>query len=616
MLRYGKVVFLSYTFSDNRPRIENSERCKDLTNMDAGMNAFLPGGPRSVSEERKIDIMDYQREFSRWCEKVTDRILAEELTELQAAADEAAIEDAFFQELEFGTAGLRGVLGAGTNRMNIHTVGKATQGIADYIKECVGSAGSVAICFDSRINSRLFAETAAGVLAANGIKSYLYSRLEPTPALSFATRHLGCAIGINVTASHNPSAYNGYKVYGSDGCQITDEIADVITAAIAKVDVFDGVRTMDFQTAIERGLVSYISEEVLDAYLDAVYEQSLEPAGETGDLRLVYTPLNGTGLECVNRILERINVRDVFVVGEQAYPDGNFPTCPYPNPEIREALERGIALCEQVKPDLLLATDPDADRVGIAVKDGDEYQLLTGNEVGALLFDFICRKRLEAATMPADPILVTTIVSTSIVDAIAAEYGVEVKRVLTGFKYIGGIQHELEAAGELDRFIFGFEESYGYLAGSHARDKDAIVASMLICQMARFYRGQGKNLYQAMQDLYRKHGFHHNRTLSFTFEGAAGAARMAEIMEGLRAGGMDEVAGMKVLETLDYQQGVGGLPAANVLEFDLEDSCKVIVRPSGTEPKIKIYLFTTGESAKAAVEVGDELARVLTAQFQ
>ena len=560
--------------------------------------------------------MDFQGEFARWCEKVTDPTLAAELAELKAAGNSAAIEDAFFQELAFGTGGLRGVLGAGTNRMNIHTVGKATQGIADYIKAHVGPSGTVAICFDSRINSRLFAETAAGVLAANGIKSHLYSRLEPTPALSFATRELGCAIGINVTASHNPSAYNGYKVYGPDGCQITDAIADAITAAIGQVDVFDDVRTMNFQDAIETGLVSYINEEVLDAYLDAVYQQSLEPAGEQGDLRVVYTPLNGTGLECVNRILERIGVRDVFIVGEQAYPDGNFPTCPYPNPEIREALERGIALCEQVKPDLLLATDPDADRVGIAVKDGDEYQLLTGNETGALMFDYICRMRRALGKMPANPVAVTTIVSTSIADDIAADYGVEMKRVLTGFKYIGGVQRDLEEAGELDRFIFGFEESYGYLAGSHARDKDAVVASMLICQMARYYRAQGMNLYQAMQALYQKYGYHHNRTLSFTFEGAAGAARMSEIMDGLRGQGLTDIAGMVVEETFDYQTGVGDLPAANVLEFDLQDGCKAIVRPSGTEPKIKVYLFTTGTSAEAASAVADRLAADLSTSFK
>ena len=380
--------------------------------------------------------------------------------------------------------------------------------------------------------------------------------------------------------------------------------------------MFEDVRTMDFARAIDEGLVSYINEEVLDAFLDAVYEQSLEVPDEQGELRLVYTPLNGTGLECVNRILERIGVRDVYMVGEQAYPDGNFPTCPYPNPEIREALERGIALCEQVKPDLLLATDPDADRVGIAVKDGDDYQLLTGNETGALLFDYICRMRSQLGKMPARPLAVTTIVSTSIVDAIAADHGVELKRVLTGFKYIGGIQRELEEAGELDRFIFGFEESYGYLAGCHARDKDAIVASMLICQMARAYRSEGMNLYQAMQTLYQKYGYHHNRTLAFTFEGASGAARMAEIMDSLRADDLDSVAGKAVLETLDYQPGLGALPPANVIEFDLEGSCKVIVRPSGTEPKIKVYLFTTGASMEDARGVGDELAGALNVLFQ
>jgi phosphoglucomutase len=560
--------------------------------------------------------MDCQGQFDQWCEKVTDPVLLEELNAMRVSKDASVIEDAFFQDLEFGTGGLRGMLGAGTNRMNIYTVGRATQGIANYIKEAVGESGSVAICFDSRINSRLFAQTAAGVLAANGIQAHLFSRLEPTPVLSFATRYLGCSIGINVTASHNPSAYNGYKVYGPDGCQITDTIADAITSAIKSVDIFEDVQTMDFEQAIDTGKVSYINEALLNSYLDAVYEQSLEPAEENGELRVVYTPLNGTGLECVNRILERIGVQDVYVVGQQAYPDGNFPTCPYPNPEIREALERGIALCEQVKPDLLLATDPDADRVGIAVKDGSEYQLLTGNETGALLFDYICRMRLEFHTMPANPVAVTTIVSTSIVDSIAAEYGVEMKRVLTGFKYIGGIQRELEQAGQLDRFIFGFEESYGYLAGSHARDKDAVVASMLICQMARYYRKRGKNLYQAMQDLYKQHGYHHNRTLSFTFEGAAGAQKIASIMKNFREQAPLDFAGLSVEKMLDYNQGIGTLPLANVVEFDLEGGAKVIVRPSGTEPKIKVYLFTTGASSKQAVALGDTLAQALSPSFQ
>ena len=477
--------------------------------------------------------MDCRSLYDRWCECVTDSELVADLKKMDG--DEAALEDAFYRTLEFGTAGLRGVLGAGTNRMNIHTVGQATQGIADYINSCAvdGEAqGTVAICYDSRINSQLFAHTAASVLAANGVASYVYPRLEPTPALSFATRYLGCAIGINVTASHNPSQYNGYKVYGPDGCQIASEIAETITEAIAKVDIFDDVKTMPFDQARESGLVSFIDESVLDAFLDAVYEQHVEQSADD-DLRVVYTPLNGTGLECVTRILDRIGVEDVHVVEEQAQPDGAFPTCPYPNPENRDALELAIELAERVEPDLVLATDPDADRVGIAVKDGDDYQLLSGNEVGVLLLDFVCRSRAASGTLPADPVAVTSIVSTSLVEPVAARYGVEVRRVLTGFKYIGGVIAELEEAGHPERFVFGFEESYGYLAGSHARDKDAVVASMLICQMARYYRVQGKNLYQAMQDIYAELGYHRNRTTSYSFEGSAGAEKMASIMAGL-----------------------------------------------------------------------------------
>lgn len=555
--------------------------------------------------------MDCRSLYDLWREKVTDPELQADLKAMGESGDEAVIEDAFYRTLEFGTAGLRGVLGAGTNRMNIHTVGQATQGIADFINGQAndGEPGTVAICYDSRINSQLFAHTAASVLAANGIKSYVYPRLQPTPALSFATRYLGCAIGINVTASHNPSKYNGYKVYGPDGCQIASEIADAITQAIEGVDMFDDVRTMPFEDAQAAGLATYIQEEVLDAFLDSVYDQHVEQ--ERSDLRVVYTPLNGTGLECVTRILERIGVTDIHVVEEQSKPDGNFPTCPYPNPEIREALECGISLCEQVHPDLLLATDPDADRVGIAVKDGDDYQLLSGNEVGVLLLDFICRMRKENGTLPEHPVAVTTIVSTSLVDPVAAKYGVDMRRVLTGFKYIGGVIADLEQRGEKERFTFGFEESYGYLAGTHARDKDAVVASMLICQMARYYRTLGKNLYQAMQDIYREFGFHHNRTVSYAFEGSAGAETMSSIMAAFRSHPLSEIAGYKVEQFLDYQQGVGGLPSANVLEFDLEKGNKVIVRPSGTEPKVKVYLFTVGESASEAEGLADVLSSAM-----
>lgn len=551
--------------------------------------------------------MCFRELFNQWCDRVSDPVLKAELDEMNQSGDEACIEDAFYQTLEFGTAGLRGVLGAGTNRMNIYTVGQATQGIANYIMQLPSSDNTVAICYDSRINSELFAHTAAAVLAANGIRSFVYPRLEPTPALSFATRYLKCAIGINVTASHNPSKYNGYKVYGPDGCQITAEIADAITNAIVSVDIFDDVKTMDFDEALNQGLVSFIDEKVLDAFLDAVYEQSVYDK-DPGNLKLVYTPLNGTGLECVTKILNRIGVSDIHVVEEQAQPDGNFPTCPYPNPENRDALEKGIDLCEKVHPDLLLATDPDADRVGIAVKDGNDYQLLSGNEVGVLLLDFICRMRRKANTMPCDPVAVTTIVSTSLVDDVARAYDVEVRRVLTGFKYIGGVIAELEDTGHPERFIFGFEESYGYLAGTHARDKDAVVASMLICETAEYYRTKGKNLYRAMQDIYKTYGYHHNRTLSFTFEGSAGAQKMSDLMSAFRTTALSAVGGFVVESIVDYKEGVGTLPPANVIEFVLEGGSKAIVRPSGTEPKIKVYVFAVGRSAEEAKEIADVIS--------
>lgn len=556
--------------------------------------------------------MGYRSVFERWCDRVEDPQLREELNQMAQNNNDAEIEDAFYQTLEFGTAGLRGVLGAGTNRMNIYTVGQATQGVANYLKNTKGTQSSVAICYDSRINSELFAHTAASVLAANGIHAYVYPRLEPTPALSFATRYLHCDIGINVTASHNPSEYSGYKVYGADGCQITDDIVEGVTEAITHVDPFDDVATMSFDEGCSAGLISFIEEEVLDAYLDAVYEQHVLDNENAGPLRVVYTPLNGTGLECVKRILEKINVTDVHVVPEQAQPDGTFPTCTYPNPENRDALERGIALCEQVHPDLLLATDPDADRVGIAVKDGDDYQLLSGNEVGVLLLDFVCRSRLSNNTMPADPVAVTTIVSTSLVEEVAATYGVEVRRVLTGFKWIGDQIARLEEGGHPERFVFGFEESYGYLAGTHARDKDAVVASMLICEMASYYRSLGKNLYQAMQDLYKQYGYHLNRTLSFTFKGVSGAAHISELMASLRSDAPKSLGGFAVQEVLDYQDGVGDLPCANVIELRLEDSHKVIIRPSGTEPKIKAYVFTVGKTAEVALAVGDTLSEDIT----
>ena len=551
--------------------------------------------------------MDALATYQRWCARVTDEDLIADLNRLAQEGNQA-IEDAFFQSLAFGTAGLRGVLGAGSNRMNIHTVGQATQGIANYINTHVPDNKQVAICYDSRINSELFAKTAAGVLAANGIHAHIFPRLEPTPALSFATRYLGCAIGINVTASHNPSKYNGYKVYGPDGCQITAEIADAITRAIAQVDVFDDVRVLAFEEGLAQGTISYIGEEVLDAYLNCVYDQHVLPE-KTEGLTVVYTPLHGTGLECVSRILERIGVTHLHVVTSQAEPDGRFPTCPYPNPEIREALEAGIALCEEVQPDVLLATDPDADRVGIAVKDGKDYHLLTGNEVGVLLLDFICRMRTQAQTLPKDPLAITTIVSSAMVESVAQPYGVGVRRVLTGFKYIGEIIADLEQQGQTDRFIFGFEESYGYLAGTHARDKDAVVACMLICEMAQYYRLQGMNLVQAMRQLYERYGYYRNRTVSYEFEGIQGAQKMAALMETLRNNPPVALAGRTVERVVDYAPGMEDLPPANVLTFELSDQAKVIVRPSGTEPKIKVYFFAVGTSIEQAEGVIDELAQ-------
>ena len=549
--------------------------------------------------------------LNQWLENVVEDDLR---TELEAMKDdEKAVIEAFHQDLEFGTAGLRGILGAGTNRMNVYTVGRATQGFADYLNANFDNP-SVAIGRDSRNKGADFVRRAAEVFAANGVKVYAYPRIEPVPAASWAIRDLQCSGGVCVTASHNPAPYNGYKAYGPDGCQIATEAADAISAAIAKVDTFTGVKSMPFEDALEEGLVEWIGEDVLDRYIDAVEALSVassEDIAAAKPLKLVYTPLNGSGMECVSRILDRVGITDVTVVPEQAEPDGDFPTCPYPNPEIREALERGIALCEEVHPDLLLATDPDADRVGAAVKDGDDYLLITGNEMGVLLLDYIAN--LTSASIGADAmkrkVAVTTIVSSVMVDAVAAQYGFEVRRVLTGFKYIGGIIAELEAAGEADRFLFGFEESYGYLSGTHVRDKDAVNASMLICQMAQYYRAQGMNLADAMRALYERHGYFLNKTLSFTFPGVEGGQKMKALMDGLRATPPAEFAGCKVNSVVDYATGVDGLPAANVVEFGLEGGNKVIIRPSGTEPKVKAYLFAKRQTRAEAEQLLADLEK-------
>ena len=573
-------------------------------------------------------------EFERWESQVTDPELAAELAAMRAsldAGDATAVEDAFFQDLEFGTAGLRGVLAAGSNRMNVHTVAAATQGLADWLNANF-SDPSVAVARDSRNKGELFCQVVAGVLAANGVRALLYPRIEPTPALSFAVRDLGCSVGINVTASHNPAAYNGYKVYGPDGCQITTQAARDIQAAIKRVDVFRDVKQVPFEEALAGGRAAWIGEDTLDRFVDAVAEQSRKvavPADGT-DLKLVYTPLNGTGLECVTRILERIGLTDVTVVPEQAQPDGDFPTCPYPNPEIREALQRGLDLCDEVHPDLLLATDPDADRVGIAVPHAGAYALMTGNEVGILLADWLARRAADEGQDLGRKVVVSTIVSSSMLDELARARGFELRRTLTGFKYIGEQIGLLEAAGEKDRYLFGFEESYGYLAGTHVRDKDAVVASMLICEMARDYKAAGLDLVEAMDALYRELGYYKNATISLSYPGAEGAAQMKAIMARLRAEQAAELGGFAVEGTVDYAPGaampiLGGkagedaaqtLPGANVFEFQLSGGNKLIIRPSGTEPKIKAYVFAKGatpEEASAVAGKLDAAARALLA---
>ena len=548
-------------------------------------------------------MVDVHELLNTWLANVTDEELLAELKAMQEAGDEDAITDAFFQDLAFGTAGLRGTIGAGTNRMNIYTVGRATQGFADYLNKTFENP-TVAIARDSRNKGELFVKTTAAILAANGVTSYVYPKISPVPTLSWATRYLKCSGGICMTASHNPAPYNGYKAYGPDGCQITSEAADAISAAMNACDPFKDIKTMDFDAAVEQGLVKWIDDEVLDAYYDAVADKSVNNLTDeqiaNAPLKLVYTPLNGTGLIPVTTVLNKVGITDITVVPEQRDPDGDFPTCPYPNPEIREAMQKGIDLCQEVKPDLLLATDPDADRVGVACADGDDYTLLTGNEMGVLLLDYICKMRAERGEDLSNKVAVTTIVSSAMVDALAAEYGFELRRCLTGFKYIGDIITGLSDADEVDRFIFGFEESYGYLSGDHVRDKDAVNASMLICQMAQYYKLQGKNLVEAMRDLYEKHGYYHNKTVSLSYPGADGAAKMAGIMKSLRDEAPAEIAGSKVEAVVDYATCVNGLPAADVIEFDLEGGNKAIVRPSGTEPKIKLYIFAKGEDAAAA----------------
>ncbi len=564
--------------------------------------------------------------YRLWCEKaVDDPDLQTELNSI--ADDEEAIKDRFYRDLEFGTGGLRGVIGAGSYRLNIYTIRRATQGLADYVNGAFEN-GSVAIAYDSRIKSDKFAKEAAAVLAANGIKVYIYPELMPTPMLSWAVRYLKCQAGIVITASHNPAKYNGYKVYGEDGCQITLDVANTVIGKINDVPMFGGAKVMSFDEGIKSGMIKLIEQEVIDAYLEKVSEQGIHTdlVADSG-LKVVYTPLNGTGNKPVRAILKKIGIKEVTVVPEQENPDGNFPTCPFPNPEIKEALAKGLELCKTVKPDLLLATDPDCDRVGIAVPDPDgNYVLFTGNEVGAMLLKYICQERTALGTMPENPVAVKTIVTTDICQKIADEYGVELRNVLTGFKFIGEQIGFLEEKGEENRYIFGFEESYGYLAGSYVRDKDAVVASMLICEMAAFYRTKGVSLLQAREDMYKKYGNYVHTQKSFTCEGASGMERMKEIMTSLRTDTPKTIGGLKVEAFADYlaseetdletgAKTVITLPKSDVLAFKLEQGASVIIRPSGTEPKIKAYYTTIGETREDATKleeiISEDFKRIL-----
>ena len=571
---------------------------------------------------------DIMNQYNEWLSMATvDADVVAELKDI--ASDEAKIEDAFYRNLAFGTGGLRGVIGAGTNRMNVHTVAKASQGLADYVvKNFPKEKRSIAVSYDSRIKSDLFAKVASGVFAANGINVHIYSELMPTPCLSFAVRELGCAAGIMVTASHNPSKYNGYKVYGADGCQITTEAAAEILKEIEKLDIFKDVKFVsgenadvlaDFDKYMADGTIKYIGDDVYTAFTEAVKKQSLLGTNDQidRDVAIVYTPLNGTGLKPVTRALKESGFTNITVVAEQEKPDGNFPTCPYPNPEIKEAMALGMEYAKKCDADLLLATDPDADRVGIAVKDtkgrcgtAGEYVLLSGNQTGCLLLDYICARRIENGTMPEDPVMVKTIVTMDLGEQIASSYGVKTINVLTGFKFIGEQIGYLEKKGKEDSYIFGFEESYGYLSGSYVRDKDAVDGAYLICEMFAYYKTKGISLLEKLDEIYAKFGYCLNTLHSYEFDGAAGFDKMQSIMKAFR-GDITSFAGKKINTCLDYNTGIDGLPKSDVLKFLLEDNCSVVVRPSGTEPKLKFYVSVSASDEKAASEIEEKIVKEL-----
>ncbi|MBQ6490397.1 MAG: phospho-sugar mutase [Solobacterium sp.] len=543
----------------------------------------------------------YLEEYNRWLN--ADLVDVDLKTELQSiAGDDEAIKERFAVALQFGTAGLRGTLGAGTNRMNIWVVMQATQGVADWVKT-QGGTQTVAISYDSRLKGWNFARDAAGVLAANGINVRIYDELMPVPALSFATRYYNCNAGIMITASHNPAKYNGFKAYGPDGCQMTDDAAAIVYDSIQKTDVLTGAKQMSFAEGVEKGLIKFVGDDCKNAFYAAVEARQVRPGlCKTAGLKLVYSPLNGTGLVPVTTVLGHMGITDITIVPEQEYPNGYFTTCPYPNPEIFEALEKGLLLAKEVGADLMLATDPDADRVGIAMKCPDGfYELVSGNEMGVLLLDYICAGRIEKGTMPEKPVAVMSIVSTPLADKVAEHYGVELRHTLTGFKWIGDQIAQLEAAGEVDRFIFGFEESYGYLAGPYVRDKDAVIGSMLICEMAAYYRSIGSSIKQRLEEIYAQYGRYLNKVDSFEFPGLSGMDKMAGIMSSLRETPPTDFAGRKVVKVTDYTKPEEtGLPKANVLIYDLEDGATVVVRPSGTEPKIKTYFTTLGKDLAEA----------------
>lgn len=556
--------------------------------------------------------------YSEWLEKaVADPDLTAELESIKGNDDE--ILDRFYKSLEFGTAGLRGVIGAGTNRMNVYTVGRATQGLADYLNANFENP-SIAIGYDSRIKSEYFSKEAAKVLAANGVKVYIYDELEPTPCLSFAVRKFHTSSGIILTASHNPGKYNGYKCYDRRGYQMTDEAAEETYNYIQKVDYFTGIKSMDFDKALESGMIEYIGEDVIEEFLDEVQKQCINPEiCKNAGLKVIYTPLNGTGNKPVRKILDRIGIKDVYVVPEQELPDGNFPTCPYPNPEIEQVFECGLKMADEIKPDILLATDPDCDRVGIAVPDKDgKLVLMSGNEVGAMLLNYILSQKKEKGTLSDTAIAVKSFVSTDLAEEIAKKYGCAFKNLLTGFKYIGELITNLEEEGRADDFVMGFEESYGYLAGTHARDKDAVVGSMMICEMASYYKMQGKSLVEVMDDIYSEFGYYCNIVKSYEFEGAAGMEKMAQIMNSLRENPPTEFAGTPVTYIGDYMTSTAkyldtgreekiDLPKSNVLAYKTADGSGVIVRPSGTEPKIKTYITAIGKTKETAQQTADKL---------